>query len=215
MRDHADGIVTTRWWWVRHAPVPDGGRIYGQSDLDCDCSNQRVFDAVARTLPAGAHWVTSSLKRTYQTADAIIAASKGRHAPVEMPRFAEFAEQHMGDFQGQHREEFRRANGFTPLHRWMTQGDAKAPNGESFPDLIARVTPLIDDLTHRHAGRDIVAVTHGGTIRAALHHALGLSGEISHGFIIDNVSVSMLEHMRDANGNAVWRSHGVNLRPWL
>ena len=31
------GVVTTRWWWVRHAPVPDGGFIYGQRDLDCDC----------------------------------------------------------------------------------------------------------------------------------------------------------------------------------
>ena len=26
------GVVTTRWWWVRHAPVrSDGGNIYGQS----------------------------------------------------------------------------------------------------------------------------------------------------------------------------------------
>jgi len=29
--------AVTRWWWIRHAPVRDGGRIYGQSDLPCDC----------------------------------------------------------------------------------------------------------------------------------------------------------------------------------
>jgi alpha-ribazole phosphatase len=215
MSEETSGVITTRWWWVRHAPVPDGGRIYGQQDLECDCSDERVFKAVARALPAGAQWVTSSLKRTHQTADAIIAASNGRHAPAEMPRYAAFAEQHLGDFQGQHRDAFRREHGFTPLHRWMTHGAAKAPNGESYPDLIARVTPVIDDLTRHHAGRDIVSVTHGGTIRAAIHHALGLSGEISHGFVIDNVSVSVLEHMQDASGNAIWRSHGINLRPWL
>ena len=30
------GVVATRWWWVRHAPVrSDGGNIYGQKDMDC------------------------------------------------------------------------------------------------------------------------------------------------------------------------------------
>ncbi len=31
--------VTTRWWWIRHAPVDAGGRIYGQCDLPADCSD--------------------------------------------------------------------------------------------------------------------------------------------------------------------------------
>ena len=46
--------VTTRWWWVRHAPVPpsqDKGCIYGQSDLTCDCSDKVVFQGLARVLP--------------------------------------------------------------------------------------------------------------------------------------------------------------------
>jgi len=29
-----NGVVATRWWWVRHAPVrEDGGCIYGQKDI--------------------------------------------------------------------------------------------------------------------------------------------------------------------------------------
>ena len=64
--------VTTRWWWIRHAPVrEDGGRIYGQSDLGCDCSDAVVFQGLARTLPQGALWFASNLKRTHQTAAAI------------------------------------------------------------------------------------------------------------------------------------------------
>src|SRR5262245_23420968 len=42
----------TRWWWIRHAPVPDGGRIYGQSDLPCDCSDSETFAALAAEVPA-------------------------------------------------------------------------------------------------------------------------------------------------------------------
>jgi hypothetical protein len=42
-------VVTTRWWWVRHAPVrSDGGNIYGQEDITCDTSDTEVFEAVAK-----------------------------------------------------------------------------------------------------------------------------------------------------------------------
>ena len=57
---------------------------------------------------------------------------------------------------------------------WFAPAIERAPNGESFVDLFERVTPAIDGLTAEHRGRDIVAVTHGGTIRAALALALGL-----------------------------------------
>jgi alpha-ribazole phosphatase len=219
-------IVTTRWWWVRHAPVPDGGNIYGQGDLDCDCSERHVFEAVARTLPTGATWVTSGLKRTIQTADAIVAASSqtsaslgasssGGHAPGQIPRYVELAEQHLGEWQGQNREHTRRAIGITPLDFWLTKGSTKAPGGESFPDLAARVTPRIETLSRDHAGRNIVAVTHGGTIRAAIQHALGLAGETPHAFVIDNCSVTLLERLQSPAGAVAWRAGGINMRPWL
>src|SRR3981081_4287073 len=78
------GVVTTRWWWVRHAPVrEDGGCIYGQKDLGCDTSDRVVFEAVGKILPRDAVWYASSLKRTHQTADAIWAA--GFPKPKNMP----------------------------------------------------------------------------------------------------------------------------------
>ncbi len=209
-------VVETRWWWVRHAPVPDGGRIYGQGDLDCDCSKTSVFSAVAASLPDDAVWVTSSLKRTHQTAAAIIAASAGRHAPEVMAGYPELAEQHFGDWQGQHRDEFRKTRGITPMSFWLTKDDERAPNGESFPDLVNRVSPVISDLTQAHAGRNIIAVTHGGTIRAAIQHALRVPGSTAHAFIIDNCSITVLDHLRDQAkpGADVWRVSAVNHRPW-
>ena len=45
----------TRWWWVRHAPVPNPeARCYGQSDKDCDVSNEALFKHQAALLPKGA-----------------------------------------------------------------------------------------------------------------------------------------------------------------
>jgi alpha-ribazole phosphatase len=214
----SDGIIETRWWWVRHAPVPDGGRIYGQRDLDCDCSDAKVFRAVAARLPQNAVWITSALKRAKQTAAAIHAASDGKHAPSDMPGHAAFNEQHLGDWQGQERNAFRREHNITAMDFWLTKGDARAPGdgGESFPDLVARVVPLIEQLNIQHSGRDIITVTHGGTIRAALGHALGGAPTVAHAFTIDNVSISVIEHLRrkDQKSGGVWRVDGVNLRPW-
>src|SRR2546423_14880425 len=54
------GVVATRWWWVRHAPVrEDGGCIYGQKDIGCDTSDRVVFEAVGKILPRNAIWYAS------------------------------------------------------------------------------------------------------------------------------------------------------------
>jgi len=213
---HTADIIETRWWWVRHAPVPDGGRIYGQRDLDCDCSNAKVFRAVAAVLPADAVWVTSALKRAKQTAAAIHAASPAKFATGEVPAYAAFNEQHLGDWQGKERIAFKRERGITPVDFWMTKGDERAPGpgGESYPDLVARVTPLISKLTAEHEGRNIITVTHGGTIRAALGMAIGGPPETTHAFIIDNVSITLLEHLAPKGETGIWRIGTVNHRPW-
>src|ERR1700685_3688955 len=95
-------VVTTRWWWVRHAPVrEDNGCIYGQKDLGCDTSDRVVFEAVAKGLPREAIWIAITLKGPHKTAAAIWSA--GFPKPAAMPHEADFAEQHLGDYQGMNR----------------------------------------------------------------------------------------------------------------
>ena len=102
----------TRWWWVRHAPVPNSVRIYGQSDVDCDCSNLEVFKALAAELPSKAVWLTSNLSRTHQTAAAIVGALEEKARPKENPvAIPKFAEQNLGEWQGLVREEFFASRG--------------------------------------------------------------------------------------------------------
>jgi broad specificity phosphatase PhoE len=75
------------------------------------------------------------------------------------------------------------------------------------------VIPAIERLTREHAGGDIVAVTHGGTIRAALGHALELAPQAALAFATDNCSLTRLDHMAAANGTGLWRVVTVNSRP--
>lgn len=204
----------TRWWWIRHAPVPDGGRIYGQRDLDCDCSDAAVFAALSRELPGDAVWVTSHLVRTQQTAAAIRCAMGG-HEFMEDPRpLRELAEQHLGDWQGLNRKEFFVSRGSDRHPHWFGPASERAPNGESFIDVVQRVSRAVDLLSSECAGRDIIAVAHGGTIRAALAVALGVEPEGVLHYPIENCSLTRIHCLGGAEAAARWKVVAVNQRPW-
>jgi len=204
-------VVATRWWWVRHAPVrEDNGCIYGQKDLGCDTSDRVVFSAVGKILPREAVWYASNLKRTHQTADAIWSAGFPR--PAVMPHEPAFAEQHLGEWQGMNRAAFL-ASRPTGSH-WFADIDEPAPGGESFMDLYNRVRGAIERISAEHAGKDVIAVAHGGTIKAAIGLALGHQPEKGLVFDIDNCSVTRLDHLASANHNG-WRLPMVNQQPWI
>jgi alpha-ribazole phosphatase len=204
-------VVTTRWWWVRHAPVrEDNGCIYGQEDLGCDTSDRVVFEAVGKILPRNAVWYASSLKRTHQTAAAIWAA--GFPKPEKMPHEADLAEQHLGEWQGMHRATFLAS---MPVgNSWFGPIDKPAPGGESFMDLYNRVRGVIERINAEHAGKDVIAVAHGGTIKAAIGLALGHQPEKGLVFDIGNCSVTRFDHFAGA-GLSHWRLPMVNQQPWI
>ena len=204
----------TRWWWIRHAPVPDGGRIYGQRDLDCDCRDGEIFAVLARELPRDAVWLTSHLARTRQTAAAILAAPGGRHGAVEPLAVPDLAEQHLGDWQGLERKRFYAERKVGTHTLWFAPAHERPPGGESFVDLLERVHPVIARLTDEHRGRDIVAVTHGGTIRAALALALGLNPQAALSFLIENCSLTRIDYLSPQGAPGLWRVGAVNHRPW-
>jgi alpha-ribazole phosphatase len=207
-----DGFVRTRWWWIRHAPVVvDDGRIYGQSDLPCDCSDVRVFASLATLLPTKAIWLTSHLARTQQTAQAIFAAGNFEAQP-DLQQDKDLAEQHLGDWQGLDRRTFLMNRKQEPDSFWYATADERAPNGESFVDLVQRVGAAIERATKKHQGSDIVAVAHGGTIRAAIAIALGLPPRGGFAFMIDNCSLTRLDHYQ-AVDRSRWRVTAINHRP--
>jgi broad specificity phosphatase PhoE len=204
-------VITTRWWWVRHAPVrEDNGCIYGQKDLGCDTSDRVVFAAVGKILPRNAVWYASNLKRTHQTAEAIWAAGFPR--PAAMPHEKAFAEQHLGEWQGMNRATFLASQ--PAGSHWFAAIDQPAPGGESFMDLYNRVRGAIERITIEQAGKDVIAAAHGGTIKAAIGLALGGQPEKGLAFDIDNVSVTRLDHIASGD-RAVWRLPMVNQQPWI
>ena len=204
-------VTVTRWWWVRHAPVrSDGGNIYGQEDIDCDTGDVEVFEAVAKMLPRDAVWYSSNLKRTHKTAEAIWAA--GFPKPANMTQERDFAEQHLGQWQGMNRAALLARQ--PPGRSWFADVNELAPGGESFMDLYTRVCRTIVRITAAEPGKNIIAVGHGGVIRAAVGLALGGQPDRGLSFDIDNVSVTRLDHIAGI-GLSTWRLPMVNQQPWI
>lgn len=202
--------TTTRWWWIRHAPVTtDGGNIYGQIDIDADVADAAPFAGLAATLPRDAVWLASSLRRTHQTARAIAEAGLPIPDPLVEP---DFAEQHFGALQGRNRAETVRSQAGWPGF-WIAGVDHTPEGGESFIALMERVRSAIKRWTDVHGGRDIVAVGHGGTIRAAIGVALGLDPARAVAFKIDNLGVTRLDHLAGPKGEEAWRIAAINVPP--
>jgi alpha-ribazole phosphatase len=200
----------TRWWWIRHGPVhnPDR-RLYGQNDIDAHFPDDNALAALRGQLPRDALWLTSGLKRTHQTAAAL-----GRDL-AECHRHPTLNEQHFGDWQGLDFASLKQLGAdFERL--WNDPGETRPPGGESFADVLDRVGETVTRLTAKHAGRDIVAVAHGGSIRAALALALGLDARAALGFRIDTLSLTRIDHVprgaEPSPGSLTrWQVGGVNL----
>ncbi|OGO58166.1 MAG: hypothetical protein A2Z32_11200 [Chloroflexi bacterium RBG_16_69_14] len=113
----------------------------------------RPHDAPALPVPNGdpLELVHSPLERTTQTALAIEAAQRGAGRRVTRRPDAGFLEMHQGAWQGLHRTEIAERYG-PQLAAWRrTPLEAWAPDGESLPEMQARVRPALATILGRLA----------------------------------------------------------------
>ena len=195
----------TRWWWIRHAPVinPEG-KLYGQLDMDVDLSDSEKFKALARLLPHKAEWMTTSLTRARETARVLSETLMSDVATIECDNFLE---QSFGDWEGFSWDDI------TPSASkafWKDPANNRIPNGESFAQVVKRVSLKIEGLNNQYTGKDIIAVTHTGSIRAAIAHALGGDARAGLAFQLAPLSLTRIDAIHN-DESVFWRVIGVNL----
>ena len=201
----------TRFWLIRHALVDENSRaiLYGIMDVPlCEttlAAQAPMYEALARRLPRPAVWKVTPLSRTLRTARAIFNAG---YPAAELDIEPDMIEQSLGEWQGLPHEELP-AKLSAPQHPfWPLAGNEKPPGGESMNEVIVRAGAALERMAHAHRGRDVVIISHGGTIRAAVAHALDVRPDNALHLSIHNLSLTGLE--RHTEG---WRVTCVNEMP--
>ena len=191
---------------MRHGSVigAETRRFIGHLDVPLSPLGEDQVAALAarlRTVAFDAIYC-SDLQRTRRTAE--ILAAPHRLVPISDPALREFA---MGRWDGLTAEEIR-ALDRAAFDAWMGDvGRFQFPDGESLPDLEARVWPAFDTIVTRHAGGTIAVVAHGGSNRAILCRALGLGPERLLALGQDYAALSVL-----AGGGSRWTLRLLNQR---
>lgn len=184
--------------------------MYGTMDVAlCDLAlaqEAASYRWLAQRLPRPARWFCTPLSRTRATAVAIFAAG---YPDADLVVEPDMIEQALGELQGLPHDVFAARLQRSPHPFWSIAWDERPPGGESFHDVVGRVGPVIDRLAAEHEGGDVVIVAHGGSIRAAVAHAMGIAPEASLAFSIKNLSLSRLERQ-----GGHWRIAAVNEEPF-
>ncbi len=202
----------TRIFLVRHALVEPSARTVFYGDMDvalCDLALREeaaLYRWLAARLPQPAHWYTTHLSRTRATAAAIFAAGYAEQ-PLRTER--DFVEQHLGEWQGMAHDALVEHLRHPPHPFWPHAAEEEPPGGESFAMVRRRVGPALERVAAAHPGEDVVVIAHGGSIRAALAHAMDLTGHQALTFSIRNLGLTRLE-----KHGADWRVASINEEPW-
>jgi len=120
---------------------------------------------------------TSVLRRAIDTADLAVTAAGVSALPTE--REAALNERMYGDLQGMNKAEASERFGADQVKLWRRSYDVRPPAGESLADTAARVLPywearILPDL---RAGKNVLIVAHGNSLRALVMHLDGLTRE--------------------------------------
>jgi len=204
-------MTETRFWLIRHALVEENARamLYGTMDVElCPHSLEAqgpMYVALGQRLPRPATWVVTPLSRTRRTAEAIFRAG---YPPADLAVEPDLIEQSLGEWQGLPHAELP-AKLTLPAHAfWPLGGREHPPGGESMAGVIERVGAALERLAVSHPGEDVVAVSHGGAIRAAVAYALDIAADNALHLSVQNLSLTRME--RHEQG---WRVVCVNELP--
>lgn len=145
---------------IRHAPADHDGRLCGRRDVPAIVTEGAQLAALRKDLANVPFVISSPALRCRQTAKAI-------WPDREIPQDVRLWEQDFGDHDGM---AFADLPDLGPLSL-AELAALRSPNGESFDQMAARVTPALRDAA-QNAG-PVAIVAHAGTVRAAIGMALG------------------------------------------
>ena len=182
-------IKPSKLFLIRHAPVKKITGFFSQHNPDAIIKNNKI-KKLATCLPNNCDWYVSPLKRAIQTAEALSRYKQYSKIIIENS----LVEQNFGDWSGKKISEIWKViNKNKDKHNFsFISPEFSPPNGESFLEQSKRVEIWLKKLKLK-AGQNILIITHAGTIRAILSHALQIKPDFAIGLEVTYQSYSVLE----------------------
>ncbi len=120
---------------------------------------------------------TSALIRATRTLDLIIEELGAPGLPITGDQALN--ERDYGDLTGLNKDDARKRWGDEQVHIWRRSFDVPPPGGESLKDTAARTLPYYRAkiLPQVLAGKNVLVVAHGNSLRSIIMEIEGLSGE--------------------------------------
>ncbi|MFT4049721.1 MAG: histidine phosphatase family protein [Solirubrobacterales bacterium] len=184
------------------------GRLQGQADPPLSkLGRHQAAHAAARLVDEGVDAIVSSdLERAVHTASAL-AGSVGLNVITR----EDLREVDLGSWTGISREQVERDEPEL-WRRWRIEGVEGWEGGEKYADAMVRIGGAISAIASEYEGRTVVAVSHGGSIRLATCHLLGMpASELGRIMSIGNASITEFLVEPDGTGRLVRLNDNAHL----
>ena len=115
--------------------------------------------------------------RTFETLQGILAAAHQIDIPIK--KSGALNERDYGDYTGKNKWQMREIIGEDRWNEVRRGWDVPVPNGETLKDVYSRVVPFYNDtlLPDLKAGKNVLLVAHGNSIRALMKHIENIPNE--------------------------------------
>lgn len=204
--------MTRRLLLVRHGVTTWNREGRFQGHLDPPLDDQGVLEAhlLAERLvgeEAGPLRIVSSpLQRAMATTTLLAKALSAAGRPPDLSTDTRLIEIGQGEWEGLTHFDLERTDA-ERYAAWRADGGSTQPPGaEPLEEAQGRVAAAIDELTNE-ASASVCLVSHGGILRLAARHLLGLELARAWSMDVDNASLS---RMTREDGAATWRLDGWN-----
>jgi probable phosphoglycerate mutase len=188
---------------VRHGTTPTTGKVLpgrasglhladsGKAQAETVAARLAEWSALAPTSKDGkariAAVYASPLERTRETA-APIARALGLKVQTDRG----LLECDFGDWTGAELKVLMKKPEWNTVQRYPS--GFRFPGGESFTAMQARIVTAVAELTRKHPGEAIVAVSHADPIKAAVNDALGSHLDLFQRIVISPCSVTAISY---------------------
>ena len=182
-------IKPVKLYLIRHAPVKHIKGFFPEYNSDAIIKNNKL-KMLAALIPNNCIWYVSPLKRAIQTAKALSKFVTYSNVIIEK----KLIEQNFGDWSGKKISEVWEVlkKSKTKHNFSFISPDVSPPNGESFKEQSRRVGIWLENLNLLE-NKNIVIISHAGTIRSILLHALKIKHDHAIGIEILHQSLNILE----------------------